>query len=97
MKTDLTAVGGRFNKSFANLGLVTAELPLSKVRELIQSDEVAYVSPDRETEAAGHLVSTTGYWNTGIHDNGDTNSTTWLDGGNQAVAVIDSGVDSTHT
>ena len=96
LKSNLAAVGGKFKNSFANLGLVTSELPLSRVRELIENDEVAYISPDRETQAAGHLVNTTGYWNTGIHDNGDTNSTTWLDGGNQTIAVIDSGVDSTH-
>ena len=97
LQDNLKSAGGRLKKSFNNLGLVAAELPLSKIKELSEKDEVAYISPDRETTSFGHLVDTTGYWNAGIYDKGDTNPSTWLDGGNQTIAVIDSGIDSTHT
>ena len=85
LMSDLTEVGGTIQKSFNNLGLVSAELPLSKITELAQSENVAYISPDREASATGHVETTTG-----------TNlvrslvSGTTLDGRGIGVAVIDS-------
>lgn len=93
----LTALRGRIKKSFNNLGLVSAELPLSKVRELSESENVAYISPDREIESFGHVGETTGWYNPGISDNGDADPNTWLDGGFGHIAVIDSGIDSNHS
>jgi hypothetical protein len=55
LKTSLMQVGGRFKKSFTNLGLVSAELPLSKISELSKNETVEYVSPDREVESFGHV------------------------------------------
>lgn len=57
---DLAATGGRVKKSYNNLGLVSAELPLSKIRELSENENVAYVTPDRPINASGHLNTTTG-------------------------------------
>ena len=45
LMSDLVAVNGRIKKSFYNVGLVSAELPLSQIKELIKSDNVAYISP----------------------------------------------------
>ena len=55
LMTDLAQVGGRVKKSFNNLGLVSAELPVSKIRELSENETVAYVSPDREVESFGYV------------------------------------------
>ena len=89
--TDLLSVGGKMRKSFDNLGLVSAQLPLSKVHELMVNDEVAYISPDRETSVNGHLENTTGTAQIRSLVSG-----TNLDGNGIGIAVIDSGVDTSH-
>jgi subtilisin family serine protease len=94
--TDLAQMNGRMKKTFNNLGLVSAELPLSKVRELAENENVEYISPDREVTSFGHIGNTTGWTNTGIADNGDTDPNTWLAGGVGHVAIIDSGIDTNH-
>ena len=90
--TDLHRSGGRMYKAFNNIGLVDAELPLSQINELIKSDSVAYISPDREVAGFGHVGLTAGLYNTGISDRGDSDANTWLVGSGIGVAVIDSGV-----
>lgn len=91
--TDLTATGGTLKKSFKHLGLVSAELPLSKIRQLSQSENIEYISPDREIQSFGHLGNTTGWKNTDIsYYNG-----TWVTGGLGHIVIIDSGIDNTHT
>ena len=97
LATDLTANGGRIKKSFNTLGLVSAELPLSQIKELIKSETVEYISPDRDIESFGHLGDATGYFLPGISDNGDTDPNTWLAGGVGHIAVIDSGIDPAHS
>jgi subtilisin family serine protease len=96
LKSDLVERNGRMKKAYDNLGLVSAELPLSEIKELIKSDTVAYISPDHETQSFGHIGNTTGWKNTGISDRGDSNSSTSLIGSGIGVAVIDSGVYGTH-
>ena len=94
--SDLTAVNGNISKAFNNLGLVSAELPLSKVRELAQSGNVEYISPERAVQSFQHIADATGYYIPGISDNGDTDANTWLSGGVGHIAVIDSGIDPSH-
>ena len=96
LMSDLTAANGRIKKSFYNIGLVSAELPLSQVKELIKSENVQYISPDREVAGLGHVGWTAGVYNTGISDRGDSDPNTWLIGTGIGVAVIDSGVYGTH-
>jgi serine protease AprX len=94
---ELSAMRGRLKKSFNSLGLISAELPLSKIRELAQNENVAYISPDGNIQSFGHISATTGWGNTGIADAGDADPTTWIGGGFGSVAIIDSGIDSAHT
>ena len=94
LTNDLTRLRGRFKQSFDHLGLVSAELPLSKIRELAQSEEVEYISPDRETSASGHLETTTGTAQIRALLSGGI--TTNLNGDGIGIAVIDSGVDKRH-
>ena len=58
--TDMAEMGGRVKKSFNHLGLVSAELPLLESASCSKADKVAYISPDRDTEATGHVETTTG-------------------------------------
>ncbi len=83
--TDLMSVGGQVKKAFNRLGLVSAELPLSKIRQLSESDDVAFISPDVETIALGHVETTTG-----ANLVRNLTSGTTLDGRGIGVAVIDS-------
>ncbi len=94
--SDLEKINGRVKKTFNNLGLMSAELPLSKVRELSQNENIAYISPDREISSFGHIGETTGWYNPGIADANDADPTTWLGGGLGSIAVIDSGIDTGH-
>jgi len=97
LMTDLAEVGGTFEKGFYNLGLVSAKLPLSKIRQLAESGIVEYISPDRPVESFGHIGSTTGWKNTGIVDDGDADPNTWLTGNVGHIVVIDSGIDTNHS
>ena len=92
----LTAAGGRVSKTYNNLGLVSAELPLSQIRDLANSDYIEYISPDRDIQSFQHIGTTTGWYIPGIFDKGDTDSNTWLTGGTGHIAVIDSGIDPQH-
>ena len=84
-------MNGRIKKSFNNVGLVSAELPLSNIKELVNSENVAYISPDRETSATGHLENTTGTVQIRALVSGTT-----LNGNGIGIAVIDSGIDTAH-
>ena len=58
--SDLAGLNGSAKKSFNRLGMMSAVLPLSKVRELAQNENVAYISPDRAVASSGHIATTTG-------------------------------------
>lgn len=92
LKTDLAQIGGRMKKSFNRLGLVSAELPLSKIRELVSRDEIAYISPDSPTRATGHIEMTTGT----SQARNLISPNTQLDGRGIGVAILDSGIDGSH-
>ena len=85
VKSKLQGLNGLFKKSFNNLGLVSAELPLSKITELAQSENVEFISPDLEASATGHIETTTGANLVRSLTPGTT-----LDGRGIGVAVIDS-------
>jgi hypothetical protein len=93
LMTELNGMNGKLKKSYNNLGLVSAELPLSKVRELAESGNVEYISTDREVRSFGHIGQTVGWTNPGIADLGDNNSNTWLTEGVGHIVIIDSGID----
>ena len=94
--SDVAEAGGTVQKAFNNVGLITASLPLSKIRQLAEKDEVAYISPDLPVQSFQHVNTTTGYYIPGISDKGDSDPNTWLAGGVGHVAVIDSGIDTSH-
>ncbi|HEV2904529.1 MAG TPA: S8 family peptidase, partial [Pyrinomonadaceae bacterium] len=82
---------GRFN----NLNLSAVELPASLVEELAASEEVSYVSLDKEVRTFGHVSLTTGADAVRAQTRPDGTSYT-LDGSGIGIAVIDSGIDPNH-
>ena len=93
---DLASLRGRVKKSYANVGMASAVLPLSKIRELSENPNVAYVSPDLPVQSFGNITATTGNDNSGIWDNGDADPNTYLNGQFGTMVIIDSGIDVNH-
>src|SRR6266571_1571765 len=94
MRAKIESLKGRFARSLNQLGLVIADLPISKVRELGDDPDVAYISPDRGVAAFGHIETTVGaaYYDARTEAPNLSN----CNGTNVGVAVLDSGVDDTH-
>ncbi|HEX7957589.1 MAG TPA: S8 family peptidase, partial [Pyrinomonadaceae bacterium] len=80
--------------SFDSIGARVVELPAGLVEQLAAHHGVRFVSLDRETRAFGHVSRTTGTdevrTTTGTNVSG-------LDGTGIGIAVIDSGIDTSHT
>src|SRR2546423_627559 len=79
--------------NFDNLQAKAVELPAGALAELAAFPEVSYVAPDRPTVVLGHLTQTTGADDARSQYNGGGA----LDGNGVGIAVLDSGVDSTHS
>lgn len=94
LQTKMVSYNGTLRNNFTNLGLISAEMPLSRIRDLEYDDEVVYVSPDRPVASERHVENTTGAG----HDDGRTqlSSFTSLNGTGIGIAVLDSGIDDTH-
>ena len=88
--TDLASTGGHLNQSFNRVGLASAELPLSKIQELAENENVAFISPDRQTHATGHVETTTG-----TAQIRPLLSTT-VNGEGIGIAILDSGIEANH-
>jgi serine protease AprX len=90
----LHASGARSVRRFDRLDSVALELPAAAVARLAARPETRFVSPDRESIPTGHVSLTTGAdavrTTAGINVSG-------LDGTGVGIAVLDSGIDATHT
>jgi subtilisin family serine protease len=95
LMADLREKGGKLKNSFDNLGIVSAELPLSKIRELVKKDEVAYVSVDHAINPTGHVNDTTGA-DLVRNQTNSSGASYSLDGTGIGIAIIDSGLFSSH-
>ena len=91
LTNDLVNKNGRLKKSFDRIGVISAELPLSQIKELAKNPNVAYISPDRPIASTGHIENVTG----ALQSRGLVSGTT-LDGTGIGVAVLDSGIDTYH-
>ena len=79
--------------NFRNLNTHVVELPASTVDELAADGDVSYVSPDREVNTLGHVSVTTGA--DAVRASGPGGSGA-LDGSGVGIAVLDSGIYTTH-
>jgi serine protease AprX len=93
LRDTLSTMRGAVKKAFNNIGMVSAELPLSKVKELAASADVAYISPDRDVESFGHVMQTLGMYNSGVYVKSGTD---YRDATGIGIAIIDSGMFSGH-
>ncbi|MFN0121905.1 MAG: S8 family serine peptidase [Blastocatellia bacterium] len=97
LRTKLASLGGTVRQTYSGAGLVAIEAPRAAIRQLAADGAIGYVSPDRPVMSNGsHVGKTVGWYNTGIIDAGDANTSTWLTGGVGNTVIIDSGVFSTH-
>ncbi|MCA1558153.1 MAG: S8 family peptidase, partial [Acidobacteria bacterium] len=92
--------GVHVRRYMKSLGVYSLELPASVLEELASFEEVFNVSLDQETIPFGHVSTTTG---TDLVRKQKTTSllglvtaTTTLDGRGIGIAVLDSGIDTTH-
>src|SRR5437764_4035197 len=91
-------------KILKNLNVQVIDMPASLVDTVAASDEMSYISLDRETRTLGHVTATTGAnlvrtqtttTQTTTPPLGNTTTTT-LDGTGIGLAVLDSGMETTH-
>ena len=85
--------GGSDIRLFRNFPIRVLTLPAHAAVALASRDDVSYVSLNREVRTLGHLSQTTG-----ADQIRSTNGTTTggLDGTGIGIAVLDSGIDTTH-
>ncbi|MFL6336231.1 MAG: S8 family serine peptidase [Pyrinomonadaceae bacterium] len=79
---------------FDTLGARVVELPARLVERLSEQKGVRFISLDRETTGFGHVSRTTGADD--VRETAGTN-VTGLDGTGVGIAVLDSGIDASHT
>ena len=91
LSAKLASVNGRLKNSFEQIGVVSAELPLSQIREIVKNPDVAYISPDLPIVSTGYVESVTGALQARAAVAGTT-----LDGTGIGVAILDSGIDTYH-
>ena len=90
----LGRANGKLKARFNNMGLFTADLPLSRIAELQNDDDIAYISPDRPVASFGHVETSI----TASQDDGrsEVEGFSSLNGTGVGIAVLDSGIDDTH-
>ncbi|HYW70802.1 MAG TPA: S8 family serine peptidase, partial [Pyrinomonadaceae bacterium] len=90
----LNSNGVHVRKVLLNLGASSVDLPANLVDTVASYSEVSFVSSDRPTQSMGHLSATTGAdavrVTSGINVSG-------VDGAGIGIAVLDSGIYSSHT
>jgi subtilisin family serine protease len=96
MQTKMKDYQGAVKKTFDTMGLMVVDLPLSKVREMANDSDVVYISPDRPVESFGEghieIASMASYNDARTEIDDDLT----LTGKNIGIAVLDSGIDTTH-
>src|SRR4030095_7791369 len=85
--------GGSNLRRFNNFQVRIATLSANAAASLARRSDVAYVSLNREVRSLGHLSATTGA--DLVRTTSGTNAT-GLDGTGIGIAVVDSGIDTTH-
>jgi subtilisin family serine protease len=93
LRDTLAELRGTLKRTFNNLGLISAELPLSQIRDLAKSGDVAYISLDQKVESFGHLMQTLGMYNSGVYVKSGTD---YRDATGIGIAIIDSGIYTAH-
>src|SRR6185295_4262174 len=87
--------GVHLKQNFRHLDSLLVEMPGGSLDELANFDEVAYVTPDREAQADGHVSQTTG---AAARRTTTTSAGVpiTLEGSGIGIAILDSGVYASH-
>ena len=91
--------GIHVNRHFHNLNMRVVELPQSVIDVLADFPQVSFISLDQEVRSFGHVTATSGADDVRTQTTtsllGGTTTTT-LDGTGIGIAVLDSGIDTSH-
>ncbi|MBS1809034.1 MAG: S8 family peptidase [Acidobacteria bacterium] len=88
----IARLGGRMRQVNRSTGTVVIEIPRQRVAQLLSDSTIDYISPDRPVTSTGHLENTTG----AAAAKTLAGLLSSYDGSGIGIAVIDSGVDSSH-
>ncbi|HET9529204.1 MAG TPA: S8 family peptidase, partial [Blastocatellia bacterium] len=91
--SSLDNLNGIVHRRFESLRAVAVQLPAAAVTSLARRHDVDYISLDRTAIAAGHVETTTG---ASIARNYNQLSSPGINGSGIGIAVLDSGIDSSH-
>jgi serine protease AprX len=94
LQTKFARYNGSLKNTFNTMGLISVEMPLSRIRDLEYDDDIAYISPDRPIASHGHVENTIGASQTDGRT--EVPGFTSLNGTGVGIAVLDSGIDNTH-
>jgi len=87
--------GGSVTRSYSNFNTRAVSLPAGAVEALAARSDVRFVSLDADLKAQGHISSTTGA--DAVRAQQDSTGASYtLDGTGIGIAILDSGIDSTH-
>lgn len=84
---------GAVQKSFKNINALAVRMPAHAVAALANLPDVKFLSLDKPTEVLGHLERTTG---ADQARNYRTPTSGPIDGSGIGIAILDSGIDTTH-
>src|SRR5205085_429690 len=90
----LNTVGGLLVSVLSNLNLLIVDVQANDVQVLASDPDVTYISLDAAVRSSGHIVTTTGAQQ--IRTQKTLLGANILDGSGVTIAVLDSGIDSTH-
>ncbi|HEY0430346.1 MAG TPA: S8 family serine peptidase, partial [Pyrinomonadaceae bacterium] len=94
LQSKFARLNGNLKSTYNTMGMISAEMPLSRVRDLEYDEDVAYVSPDRPIVSFGHVELTTGAGP--IDGRTEVAGFSSLNGTGVGIAVLDSGIDNAH-
>src|SRR6185295_16382525 len=97
LKSLLKRHGVEVDASMSQLGVLKVQIPVSAVDELAASGLTNYISPDVTLESFGHVTTTTGTELVRVQSTLlGLLTTSKLDGAGIGIAVLDSGIDTSH-
>jgi subtilisin family serine protease len=96
LRTLLANGSARITGRIGNSDTLIVNLPLSSLQSLSASGLINYVSPDRQTAATGFVEDTTGAAQMRSQPAMDPRPAYTLDGSGVGVAILDSGIYSSH-
>ena len=87
--------GGTILATLPQLNARLVDISASSARALAYEDDISYMSLDNEVRSFGHITNTTGTQQSRAQETALGINYT-LDGSNVNIAILDSGIDTTH-